>query len=431
MRLGRGLGHVAASKLLAVQQVQHDERADHRAHGRERGGRGCSRSGQRRAGRSGAGPAGWSGWRRAAGGRRCWPARALTAQRGRERCPAGWPRRARQVSAAPLWCRSTSTMVHPTARATNSSHRTMVLWRPAFAAQWPATSKTPAASAISATTVMATKKTRTGPTRVRRLARSGAVTPASPTRRAQRAETSRTQGCPVRAGSCRVTSKVAATTSASAGTDRGSSPISAEVAGDEAAGVLGHVGRPGDPDLHPAVGERALGSPRRGIRAGAAVHDHAPARRLREDGPQLGLPGAGERADAGEVDGHREAVGDDRVGGPHRPEEGRDHHDPPVRAASGGGVEAGVVERVVEHTGVDASRWEGWGTLQHEVAGDLAGQAGGDAERGSGVLMCARLRQGLRDVVAALGQLGEGQASRAPGAGPWCVRSWTPRAAAG
>jgi hypothetical protein len=66
----------------------------------------------------------------------------------------------------------------------------------------------------------------------------------------------------------------------------------------------------------------AARGPRRGIRARTAVDDDAPARRRRKDPGQLGLPRARQRADAREVHRHGEAVGDDRVGGPHRPEEG-------------------------------------------------------------------------------------------------------------
>ena len=56
-----------------------------------------------------------------------------------------------------------------------SSHNSQVRPRPARAAQCPATSKTPAASAISATTVIATRRARTGLTRVARSVRADPV----------------------------------------------------------------------------------------------------------------------------------------------------------------------------------------------------------------------------------------------------------------
>jgi len=58
-----------------------------------------------------------------------------------------------------------------------SSHNSQVQPRPARAAQCPAMSKTPAASAISATTVMAIRKMRTGPTRIARSASTGQEVP--------------------------------------------------------------------------------------------------------------------------------------------------------------------------------------------------------------------------------------------------------------
>ncbi len=74
---------------------------------------------------------------------------------------------------------SDSTTVHPTASSAKSSHRAQARWRPAWATQWPATSNTPARSATSAVTVMASRNTTIGSRRSSRVTASPAVTEAS------------------------------------------------------------------------------------------------------------------------------------------------------------------------------------------------------------------------------------------------------------
>ena len=101
------------------------------------------------------------------------------------------------------------TTVHATATRTNSSHSTGVRCRPARDAQWPATSNTPAASAISATTVIATKKMRTGSTRSRTSPSSATFTAVAGSRRAV---ASRTQGRPALPGGSTSTSNDSSST---------------------------------------------------------------------------------------------------------------------------------------------------------------------------------------------------------------------------
>src|SRR6478609_9346221 len=227
-----------------------------------------------------------------------------------------------------------STVVAPTDRATTSSHSAQVRCRPAREAQWPATSNTPAASAISATTVIATRKTSTGPTRVARSTSSAPLTPACSC--CGGLEHPGLSG-PARLGQVglELAREHVGQRPRGAGIDAGE----AQVPGHQAAGVLGHVRRPGHHDLHPPGGELTLGSPRRGIRAGTAVHDDPSARDRREHPGERLAPERGQRAELTEVDAHGQAVGGYLVGRAQGAVEGGDDEQPAAGAAQCRGVE--------------------------------------------------------------------------------------------
>ncbi len=251
------------------------------------------------------------------------------------------------------------------------------------------TSNTPASWAISATTVIARRKTTIGLTRAVSAPRSAPVTGPG--------ATSRTQGAPRRAGSWSAVVEAAEPRPRRGrGTRRRRPALEAEVAGDEPPGVLGEVARPGHPDRDPAVGEVAAGRPGRGIRrrTGSRRRPRAPAA-AGEHPRQLGAPERGQRAEPGQADPHREAVGRDPVGEAHRAVERRDDDEPPGGPAPGGRVEGGEVERVVEDAGVDL------------------GRRGSRARcRGRG---CARCRRGGRaDAEQRRGRRGSGSPRAAP-----------------
>ena len=274
-----------------------------------------------------------------------------------------------------------STTVQATATSTNSSHSTGVRCRPAREAQWPATSNTPAASAISATTVMATKKTRTGRTRARTSPSSATFTAAAtgvtgvPWRRGP------TAGPALRPAARRTRRRRRRAPRPAGGTRRTSRPTRHSSRATRPAGVLGHVGgaRARGPAPSGRRGRPGESTPRHTCWSGSRPRRHGPARsgstRL-----SSGFHALASGPTPGQVDGHREAVGGDGVGGAHRAVEGRDDDEPAVRAALGGGVEGGVVERVVEDAGVDAGGGQRRRGVQHEVAGDLGGEVGADAQ---------------------------------------------------
>ena len=194
--------------------------------------------------------------------------------------------------------------------------------------------------------------------------------------------TSRTHGARALAGSCSRTSKAPATTSAQRRHRPRRHAGRAEVTRHEPAGVLGHVAGAGHPHLHPAGGEVGTRAPRGGIRAPTGSRPRRRARRRPGAPVQGGPPDPGERAEPGQRGAHRQAVGGDPVTGPHRAVQGRDDDEPAVRPAASSGVERGQPERVVEHAGVDLGGRGGRCGVEHEVAGDLVEQAGGDAEQG-------------------------------------------------
>ena len=93
-------------------------------------------------------------------------------------------------------------------------------------------------------------------------------------------------------------------------------------------------------------------------------------------------PQRGQRAEPGQRRAHRQPVGGDPVARAHGAVQRRDDDEPAVGAAAGRGVERGQPERVVEHAGVDLGGRGGRRRVEHEVAGHLVEQAGGDAEQG-------------------------------------------------
>ena len=185
--------------------------------------------------------------------------------------------------------------------------------RPARAAQWPATSNTPAASAISATTVIATRKTRTGPTRGGgRRARRGHGRRSLARRRVEDPRPSGPRAAP---SSVDLEARPAAPRRGL----RDAADVAADLA--QARARPGHgcawpcASRPGTATCTQRSASGALRAPRRGIRAGPAVDDDAAAGGRGQHLGQLGLATTrGERADAGQVDRHGQAVRRDRVG---------------------------------------------------------------------------------------------------------------------
>ncbi len=258
---------------------------------------------------------------------------------------------------------------------TTSSHNSQVRPRPARAAQCPVTSKTPAASAISATTVIATRKIRTGPTRVPRSARADSVTG-----RSCRGSTV------VRGGRAwPVWSRNAGPPRAPEPSASGRQRRTRTGVGPRGRGCAWPCASPGDTDLHPARSEIALGNPGCGIRARAAVDDDSTTRRDRQDCGERGTPYGGQRTELAQVHAHGETVRGNLVGRAHGAEQGGDDDDPSVRAAPGGGVHRGQVEGVVEDAGVEVRDRYGRRRAQTGVVGDVGVEVGADPEQLGGI----------------------------------------------
>src|SRR6478609_2667855 len=223
-----------------------------------------------------------------------------------------------------------STTVHTTASPTMSSQSTST--RPlATRAAWCAmTSKRPDRSQISATRVIATRKTRIGATRSTSRLRSST---SGLRGRGELPRTARTRWG-------RQLDLEALREPLGQGLRRARRLGLHELARHETAGVLGHVRGAGDGDVHPALGALAHGTPDGGIRARPAVDDElARLHRGVERRRQLLAPLVRQVADAGEGAADVDAVGRHAVTEPQRTEEGRHDDDPAVGAALGGRVE--------------------------------------------------------------------------------------------
>ena len=147
-------------------------------------------------------------------------------------------------------------------------------------------------------------------------------------------------------------------------------------------------------------------------------------------GDRLGerlAPRRGDRSQAGERGVAGEPVGGDPVGRPEQPEDRRGDGDPGGGPASGRGGEAGEVERVVEHAGVDpvgARRRRG---QQPPVALEQVGLGVTDAEQRRRVVAARWPRPGPRAPGGGRrsgtgGRARRGRAGRRAGARP-CPRS--------
>ena len=192
--------------------------------------------------------------------------------------------------------------------------------------------------------------------------------------------------------------------------------------GHQTAGVLGHVRRPGHADLHPTVGKGVLGNPGCGIRARAGVHDHPATGLKRQNTGEGCAPYRRQWTEVAEVHPHREAVWGDLVGGAQGAEQGRDHHQPAVGAASGGRVHRGEVERVIQNAGVKIRHTYRGSRPQTNVVGDVGAQVGADPQQGRGIGVCADLSQGSCDRRTRRGELREGEALEVCGLAPCASR---------
>ena len=264
----------------------------------------------------------------------------------------------------------------------------------------------------------------TGPTR---SARSGSVAGAH---RALGVEAPRADR-PVAAASS-VVSKAARPACCRACGVRGVGADLAQVAGHQAAGVLGHVRRTGHAHLHPALGERRPAAPTR--RHTCWTGSRRP-RRVRRPAGSTSARGSRQTAASGpsapRLTAHRQPVRRHLVAGAQRAVQGGDDHQPPVRAAPGGGVERGEVEGVVQHPGVEVGGGDGGGGGQAGVAGDVGDEVGADAEPRRCVGGGADRRELAGHGGAPVGQLGEGEPGRVGRAPPRALGLGLRRRAAG
>ena len=195
---------------------------------------------------------------------------------------------------------------------------------------------------------------------------------------------SRTQGCPVRRGAVqrRPSKRLLPTTCASACGVRGVGAHLAQVARDQAAGVLGHVGRAGHPHLHPAVRRAGPAAPtrRRTCWSGSPRSTPAPGRRGEHVGQRL----APDARRAGRAPGRLTPI-DSRYGAtlspgrsaPYRAETTTSQRFARRRAA---GSSEARSERVVQHPGVEVRGGDRGEEARRGVAGDLGGEVGADAQ---------------------------------------------------
>jgi hypothetical protein len=193
----------------------------------------------------------------------------------------------------------------------------------------------------------------------------------------------------------------------------------AEMPDHQPAGVLGHVCRAGDPDLHPSRRKIFLWSPGGGIRARAGIDDHPATRRDREHRSQRGAPYRRQRTELAEIHAHRQAVGRDPVAGAHGPEQSGDDDQPAVGAPSGGRIQRREVQCVIQNAGVELGDRHGRRRSQPHVVGDVRAEVGANSQQRRGIGVRAYLGESGGHPGTCRGKLGEGDALGVGGLAPW------------